>query len=511
LIEIHKIVGKQPVTNNSTTGEPKADILIVDDTPDNLRLLNQILSQYYKVRLAPSGAIGLAAARSTPPDLILLDIMMPAMNGYEVAAQLKADKLTEDVPIIFMSALDDTDSKVRGFTAGGIDYVTKPFQEVEVLARVRTHMSVRSLYKQAQAEIVERKRVENELRESESRNRALLSAVPDMMYRIRRDGVFLDYKASTSNVLFAAPEQIIGAQVMKVLEKNLALRFMDCVDEVLDTKEIQTMEYTLKTEDSSHVYEARFKDSGADEVTVIIRDISDRARLEQMKSDFINRATHELRTPIATMLLMVNLIDGDSTPEEFKEFWEVLKNEIHREHMLVENLLNVGRLESGRTNMHLVPVDVGKLLEKVVTQFELPARDKNVSISLRILLEQADKAIVKADENALTQVFVNLLGNAVKFTPSGGSTEIVVQQNNLGVDVSFRDTGIGIPSEDLPLMFTRFFRGTNAIENEIPGTGIGLFIVQSIVEKHGGNIKVHSEIGKGSQFDVWLPAQNPIP
>lgn len=487
-------------------GGLKADILIVDDTPDNLRLLNQILSQYYTVRLASSGTTGLAAARSTPPDLIFLDIMMPAMNGYEVAAQLKADKLTEDIPIIFMSALDDADSKVRGFAAGGIDYVTKPFQEVEVLARVRTYMSMRSLYKQAQAEIVERKRVENELRESESRNRALLSAVPDMMCRLSRDGIFLDFKAGSNNLLFAESDKIIGASILKVLDKNLGLRFMDFVDDVLDTKEIQTMEYKLKMEDSSHVFEARFKDSGADEVTVIIRDVSDRARLEQMKTDFINRATHELRTPIATMLLMVNLIDGGTTPEEFKEFWDVLKSEIHREHMLVENLLNVGRLESGRTNLRFVPVDLGKLLEKVITQFELPAREKSVNISMRLIMESEKKAEARADENALTQVFVNLLGNAVKFTRPGGSVEVVVQEKNQGIEVSVRDTGIGIPSEDLPMMFTRFFRGTNAIENEIPGTGIGLYIVQSIVEKHGGKIKVHSEIGIGSQFDVWLPA-----
>jgi signal transduction histidine kinase len=496
------------VTNQPIAGNLKADILIVDDTPDNLRLLNQILSQYYKVRLAPSGTSGLMAARSTPPDLILLDIMMPAMNGYEVAAQLKADALTADIPVIFMSALDDTDSKVRGFTVGGIDYVTKPFQEVEVLARVRTHISIRNLYKQAQAEIVERKRIENDLRESESRNRALLSAVPDMIYRIRRDGMVLDYKASANShtQLLAPPEQLLGSMLANLVDLKLATKFMGCIAEALRVKEIQTLEYTLKTDDFSHVYEARFKDSGSDEVTVIIRDISDRARLEQMKSDFINRATHELRTPIATMLLMVNLIDGGSTEEEFKQFWDVLKNEIHREHMLVENLLNVGRLESGRTNLHFTPVEVAQLLQKVVVQFDLPARDKNVSITMQLNPIQGQVMRVRADENALTQVFVNLLGNAVKFTPPGGTIKISAQPKDNGFEVIIKDTGIGIPSEDMPLLFTRFFRGTNAIENEIPGTGIGLYIVQSIIEKHGGKITVHSEIGVGSQFDVWLAA-----
>ncbi len=490
---------------NNLPVDIKADILIVDDTPENLRLLNQILSQYYKVRLAPSGAIGIAAAHSIPPDMILLDIMMPTMNGFEVAAHLKADPLIADIPIIFMSALDDTASKIRGFAAGGVDYITKPFQEVEVLARVKTHMAIRTLYKQAQAEIVERKRVENELRAIEARNSALLSAVPDMMYRIRRDGIFVDFKASAAGLLFANPEQLVGASLANIFSEQLASRFMTCITEVLEKKEIQTIEYPFKLEDSLRVFEARLKDSGPDEVTVIIRDISERARLDQMKSDFINRATHELRTPIATMLLMAHLIDGGTTPEEYREFWDVLKGEIDRERMLVENLLMVGRLESDQSRMHFSRIEITRLLKKVLDQFEMPARDKEITTSIQMLLGPGEEAFAHADENALTQVFVNLLGNALKFTPSGGDVKILLQKRDAGVEVSFIDSGIGIPSEDIPLLFMRFFRGTNAIEDEIPGTGIGLFIVQSIVGKHGGKIKVRSEIGKGSQFDVWLP------
>jgi len=475
------------MTNNPPT-ESKADILIVDDTPENLRLLNQILSQHYKVRLAPSGTIGLVAAHSIPPDLILLDIMMPGMNGYEVAAQLKADRLTRDIPIVFMSALDDTESKVRGFQAGGIDYVTKPFQEMEVLARVRTHISNRSLYKQAQVEIVERRRAEGDLRESESRLQALLSAVPDTMYRIRRDGVFLDFKTSSNELLFAPPDQVVGASLKNLLEEPLANQFIDCIEHVLDSKEMQTMEYKLKRDDSSRIFEARFKDSGTNEVTVIIRDISAWARLEQMKSDFINRASHELRTPIATMLLMINLIESDPTPDEYRQYWDVLKTEIHNEHMLVENLLNVGRMESGQIRLHFGAVNLNKLLNKVMDQFAIPAREKNISLTLQASLAPGRDAVAQADETAL-----NLL----------------LKEKAPGFEVSVSDSGMGILSEDLPLLFTRFFRGSNAIENEIPGTGIGLFIVKSIVDRHNGSIRAHSEAGKGSRFDVWLPLQQP--
>ncbi|MBI5565387.1 MAG: hybrid sensor histidine kinase/response regulator [Chloroflexi bacterium] len=128
------------------------DILVVDDTPANLRLLAQILSaRGYKVRPVPGGLLALDAARAAPPDLILLDVGMPDLNGYEVCQRLKADEVTRDVPVLFISALDDIDSKVKAFTAGGVDYITKPFQVEEVAARVATHLALRNLQKQMQA------------------------------------------------------------------------------------------------------------------------------------------------------------------------------------------------------------------------------------------------------------------------------------------------------------------------------------------------------------------------
>jgi two-component system sensor histidine kinase/response regulator len=149
---------KEPALSHkdATQDSLKGDILIVDDTPANLRLLSQMLiARGYKVRPVLNGVRALAAVRSTLPDLILLDIMMPEMNGYEVCKRLKADEQTRDIPIIFISALDATEDKVRAFTAGGVDYVTRPFQSEEVLARVETHLSLRNLQKSLQQEIAE--------------------------------------------------------------------------------------------------------------------------------------------------------------------------------------------------------------------------------------------------------------------------------------------------------------------------------------------------------------------
>ena len=166
----------------------KADILIVDDKPENLRLLNQILISEYKVRLAPSGEKGLDAARSSVPDLILLDVMMPGLNGYEVASTLKSEEQTRDVPIIFISALGEVDDKIRGFGVGGVDFITKPFQEDEVLARVRTHLSIRMLTRQLQDELTERKRAEEKLKDEEARYRAVVENQAELIVRWKLDG-----------------------------------------------------------------------------------------------------------------------------------------------------------------------------------------------------------------------------------------------------------------------------------------------------------------------------------
>jgi signal transduction histidine kinase len=159
---------------NTQTPLTEADIIVIDDTLDNLRLLTNLLKERnYHVRPVSSGSTAISAAKARPPDLILLDIMMPGMDGYAVCNVLKADELTRDIPVIFISALNETFDKMKAFSLGGVDYITKPFQAEEVLARVETHLSLRFMQQQLQAqneqlqqEVGERKRAEEALREA---------------------------------------------------------------------------------------------------------------------------------------------------------------------------------------------------------------------------------------------------------------------------------------------------------------------------------------------------------
>ena len=175
------------------------NILVVDDVPDNLRLLVGILAKRgYVVRPASSGSIALSAAQTEPPDLILLDIMMPEMDGYEVCEQLKADERTRDIPVIFITAMSKVLDKVRAFSVGGVDYITKPFHVEEVLARVEAHLTIRNLQKslheqnlRLQEENTRRIRVMDALKESRERYRLLADNSTDMISRQTPQGIYL--------------------------------------------------------------------------------------------------------------------------------------------------------------------------------------------------------------------------------------------------------------------------------------------------------------------------------
>ncbi|MBT3256664.1 MAG: response regulator, partial [Deltaproteobacteria bacterium] len=163
-------------------GIVSGNILVVDDTEENLRILVEALgNKGYKVRPALNGQIALKAARKETPDLILLDIIMPGMDGYQVCDALKADKVLKDVPVIFISALDEVGDKVKGFSAGGVDYISKPFQMEEVLARVKTQLTLRHLRKELEEKNIRLQQTNESLRKSEEKYRSLVENIHEAL------------------------------------------------------------------------------------------------------------------------------------------------------------------------------------------------------------------------------------------------------------------------------------------------------------------------------------------
>lgn len=358
-------------------------------------------------------------------------------------------------------------------------------------------------------DVTAQKEAEAELRHSEARNRAMLDAIPDLMFRFDRHGRILDYKGGDEQSLYLPPEEFLGQSVFEVLPPNVAAGFDDHFQNLHQTGHAQIIQYQLPYTDGLHTFEARLVLIDDEESLAIVRDITEAARLEQMKTDFINRASHELRTPLTTAKIMIELIQDGGEEEELAEYWNVLQLELQRQQELVEDLLTVGRLESGNLKIMTHPVNLQPLIEECVLSLRQLSGVKEQSITLNIA---PDLPQVCGDESNLMRVFTNLFSNAIKFTPYSGQITLTAGLiRDEQVEIIISDTGIGIPPEDLPSLFGRFFRATNATQQEIPGSGIGLYMVKAIIDEIGGRISVTSQLNQGTTFKIVLRVEEEDP
>ncbi|HNJ14582.1 MAG TPA: HAMP domain-containing sensor histidine kinase, partial [Anaerolineales bacterium] len=205
------------------------------------------------------------------------------------------------------------------------------------------------------------------------------------------------------------------------------------------------------------------------------------------------------RTPLTTALLMTELIQDGGSREELDQYWRTLTSELNRQKVLIDRLLIAGRLESGMMELESTLLDLTPVLEESIMAVRPIGNKRDVSIKL--MSEQSDFYIA-GDKSGLQQVFINLINNAIKFSPKGSTVLVGLWKGNGYVHISIADQGIGIPPDAMPHLFQRFYRARNVTIAEIPGSGIGLYIVKSIVEKLGGDISVESAPQNGTTFTV---------
>jgi PAS domain S-box-containing protein len=346
---------------------------------------------------------------------------------------------------------------------------------------------------------VQRNRYEETIRLNEARNRTLLETLPDLLIRIDRDGNILDYSANSDHPLYIDRDVMSGRKLSAVWPEELVEKIIGQPNTNEFTKPHWLEGFRLPY--SKAVYESRLHPINSKEALVLVRDVTEQERLNELKSDFINRASHELRTPLTSAILMTELIQSGGTPEELREYWQILNSELNRQKILIERLLIAGRLESGMMRLDRLPLDIVPVLEESLRAVKPIANKKNISINLSA---QQDVAHILGDKSGLQQVFINLINNAAKFSPEGSAIDIHVQNVEEDVLVTISDHGLGIPPEALPHLFERFYRARNVTIAEIPGSGIGLYIVKTIVEELGGSIHVKSVIDQGTKFLVHL-------
>jgi PAS domain S-box-containing protein len=487
---------------------PKADILVIDDTPENLNLLSAMLTeQGYKVRSVTKGSTGLRGAQTTPPDLILLDINMPQMNGYEVCQGLKSDDRTRDIPVIFISALGELLDKVKAFSVGGVDYITKPFQVEEVLSRIETHLSIRRLQKHLQQQNVQ---LQQEIRERERAEEMFAKAFRSSPHPIAiatlSENRFIDVNPSFLKMSGYALEEVIGHTAAELNLGIVQEAYAQAVHRLWETGALHNQECEFRTksgETKTVLLSVEMIDLAGDEFTLsIINDITERKRLE---NEFISLVSHELRTPLTSLLGALDLLNSGRLGTLNVQGLKVLSIAVtntERLMRLINDILDLERMKSGRIAMRKIQCNAADLLTQSVEAMQAMAEQAQVT-----LIERSLAVELWADPDRMLQTLTNLLSNAIKFSEPGSTvwigSEITASHTQLLITV--KDQGRGIPVDKLQLIFDRFQQVDASDSRKKGGTGLGLAICRRIVEQHDGKIWAESTLGEGSTFYITLP------
>lgn len=372
-------------------------ILIVDDNPINLRLLKLVItsSTDYRPITAEDGNSVFSTLEGLDPllpDLILLDIMMPDMDGFEVAKRLKGDEKTKDIPILFITALGDVESKVKAFQNGGVDYISKPFNKEELIARVGAQLRVKTL--------------NDELK-----------------------------------------------------RKN---------------DELHTLNGEL-------------------------------AHLNEQKNRLIGMVAHDLRSPLTVVMgvgdLLMMQAKNELTERQLK-YLDRLKTSSIYMLSLINNLLDVKMVESGRLNLDLAKTDVVALIRQSVELNNFLAESKGIGIHF---VYEGPALQLNLDQAKMEQVLNNILSNALKYSDSGSDVWVSLETTPSEAKIVVRDEGLGIPPEDLATIFNAFEKGSTKPTAGEKSLGLGLAIVKKVVEGHHGMIGLESQTGRGTTVEVSLP------
>jgi signal transduction histidine kinase len=513
----------------------KINILLVDDRPENISALQAILNDpsYYLIT-ASSGEEALTYVLRYDFALILLDVFMAGMDGFEVAGLIKGRKRFRHIPIIFLTAMTkDIEHIFKAYSIGAVDYIQKPLEPEIVRAKVRVFVE---LYRNKQ-QIAHQERVirQKEIKEKEYEllevRRAGEKKFQDLVEGINHGFVWsADPDLLTFSYVSPRAELILGYPLE---QWRTEVRFWanhlhgEDRERVLATFQQAQMgrdlgvEHRFLTIDGQIIWLhtgvrlARKGEGVGNELRGLSVDISHLKAIEsalrdaiQVRDEFMSIASHELKTPLTPLKMQVQqferlLTKGDERPlerERLQKFIHLWKRQLERLSRLVEELLDVSRINTGQLKIHKEMVNLSHLLQEIVERHSEEAEQARCKLDLSI-----DSNIhVSVDRIRIEQVIVNLLINAFKYA-SGKPVHIALCESDKKVILKIKDLGDGIPADKQNRIFERYER---AVESAgISGMGLGLYISKQIVIAHEGSIRVESELGKGATFIVEMPSQ----
>lgn len=518
--------------------ESKGTVLVVDDASLNRNFISEVLERGgFGVLQATCGSQALDIALSHKPDLILLDIMMPEIDGYEVCRLLKDNLQTLDVPVIFMSPVEDDAAKVKAFEAGGVDCISKPFRSEDLLARVRTHLALRKVQtrlekqkKKLEEEIAERKKAEYALRESDERLQSILDNSPACIYIKDTQGRFRLINRRFEKLFHVERDSFIGKTGFDICSQEIAEAWHNNDIEVLKLGRAIQVEEEAYHDDGLHSYlSLKFPLSSTKgkiyAICGISSDITVRKQAERLlqhakdsaesanraKSLFLANMSHELRTPLNIIHGFSQLMQRDSSlSTSSRKHLDAIN--LSGDHLLalINDVLEVSKIESGCLTLSQDIFDLHSLIEDLDSLFRLRAEQKRLSFNIE--KHCMPPHLLSGDARKLRQVLINMIGNAIKFTDAGSVTVRVFSERELPVTgredldswaITFEveDTGVGIVPEEMDKLFRPFEQTVSGKGKG--GTGLGLTISREYMCLMGGGLAARSVLGKGSVFTAY--------
>lgn len=523
---------------------PLPRVLIVDDERTNRDLLEVMLTQEgYQLLTATSGEEALAMVAQQPPDVILLDIMMPGMDGYKVVEKLKANLATKNIPVIMVTALNDRNARLLGLRAGAEDFLTKPVDRAELRVRVRNLSRLKtssddkySLMVEGEvgsrtADLVTRTQTLEEQAVVLTEQAALLDLAQDAIVVRDMRNLILFWSRGAEVMYGWLSKETLGRNMYELLK----IEFSEPTEHIEATLLRQGRwegEAIHHRCDGTRVIVAsrwalqRDAEGTPVRILTINSDITDRKEadskrkraeeaLEQIRKDqmrfkdeFLSHVSHELRSPLTAIKQFTTIILSGLAGElnkEQREYQEIVLRNIRQLQSMIDDLLDVTRLESGKLPVELETVSVPSAVRDTLNTLQETARVKGITLSYDL---PPDLPSVYADPTRLRQILIILLDNAIKFTSDGAVT--VIKARLLTEDPRFlllevSDTGCGMSPEITERIFERLFQVSERIQTSRKGLGLGLYICKELVTRQGGRIWVKSQPQKGTTFSFTLP------
>ncbi|MBF0428222.1 MAG: response regulator [Magnetococcales bacterium] len=511
-------------------------ILVVDDEPVNIEVLNAVLQDDYNVLFATNGLDALQIAATHRPDLILLDIMLPEMDGREVLSRLQADVNLCDIPVIFVTAMSGEGEEAAGLELGAVDYMTKPINPAVVHLRVKNQLELKQ-HRTRLEEIVKVRTAEliharDEAREQEELLWTVFASSLDVFIMIDEQGKVLEFNPAAEKLFGFTRSQVIGQEVVDFIvppewreaHRQALVRFKKQFDTGEWTPIRRRVTFDGLRADGKlvdlEIAISSIVSQGRPIYTAFMRDITSYKQVMlslnaalgtaedsfRAKDLFLANMSHEIRTPMNGVLGMIDLALGVELSDKARNFLSQAKSSSHILLRVINDILDYSKMEAGRLIMESVDFYLGDVLEDAINLFRQVAIDKD--LELVVSAPPQSIGVLVGDRLRIQQVLVNLVGNAVKFTRAGDIClkAVLVEQTEemVRIEFSIKDTGIGISDEQVSLLFTPFVQADSSVTRKFGGTGLGLTICKRLVEMMGGKIWVNSTPGKGSRFSFTV-------